>query len=162
MVETFTFFWRSPSPFSQWYEGAPFEKFGIRFPTAEHWMMWRKAQLFGASQDLIDSIMTADAPGARILGRTVPSFSQAVWNVAARPLVAEGNYAKFTQNSFILSQLFDTAGTTLVEASPKDRIWGIGLAADDPRALQRDTWLGQNWLGEVLTDVRDTLLRGRL
>lgn len=66
---------------------------------------------------------------------------------------------KFTQNPKALNLLLRTAGTTLVEASPFDQVWGIGLAADDPRALSRRTWRGTNWLGEVLTDIRDTLLR---
>jgi ribA/ribD-fused uncharacterized protein len=159
--EMFTFFWLSPSPFSQWYEEVPFEKFSLRFHSAENWMMWRKAQLFGAPVDLIDRILAANPAEARILGRKVPNFSEPIWHVAARPLVAEGNYAKFTQNPSALRALFYTAGTTLVEASPKDRLWGIGLTADDPRALHRKAWLGRNWLGEVLTEVRDTLNRAR-
>jgi ribA/ribD-fused uncharacterized protein len=98
---------------------------------------------------------------ARRLGREVPGFSEAIWSVAARPIVAEGNYAKFTQHPALLERLLATTGTTLVEASPTDRVWGIGLEAKDPRALKRSSWRGTNWLGEVLTDVCDTLLRAR-
>jgi ribA/ribD-fused uncharacterized protein len=150
-----------PRPFSQWHAGAPFEKYGLRFPTAENWMMWRKAQLFGAPQEMLDAILAAGPAEARKLGRQVPGFVESVWQVAARPLVAEGNYAKFTQNPAALRCLLETASTTLVEASPWDRLWGIGLAAEDPRALSRATWRGHNWLGEVLTDIRDTLLAAR-
>lgn len=124
-------------------------------------MMWQKARLFGAPPDLCAAIVAASPRDARRLGREAPGFSEAIWSVAARPIVAEGNYAKFTQNPGLLRTLLNTAGTTLVEASPVDRIWGIGLAADDPRALTRSSWRGTNWLGEVLTDVRDTLLRAR-
>lgn len=160
-MEKFTFFWGSEHPFSQWYAAAPFERAGMRFSTAENWMMWQKACLFGAPAALRAAIVTAAPREARRLGREVPGFSEAIWSVAARPIVAEGNYAKFTQNPGVLRKLLETAGTTLVEASPVDRIWGIGLAADDPRARKRTSWRGSNWLGEVLTDVRDTLLRAR-
>lgn len=124
-------------------------------------MMWQKARLFGASSEICTAILDASPHEAKRLGRAVPGFSEAIWRVAARPIVAEGSYAKFTQNPALLAMLLDTAGTCLAEASPADRIWGIGLAAGDPRAQRRATWLGSNWLGEVLTDVRDTLLRAR-
>lgn len=159
--ERFTFFASSDSPFSQWYAGAPFVKHGLRFRTAENFMMWRKAQLFGAPGGLLQAILAADAREAKALGRTVGGFDGRIWSVAARPFVAEGSYAKFTQNPAALAALLATAGTTLVEAAPWDRIWGIGLAADDARAQDRATWLGTNWLGEVLTEVRDTLLAAR-
>jgi ribA/ribD-fused uncharacterized protein len=161
MDERFTFFWRADSPFSQWHAEAPFEKFGLRFATAENWMMWRKAQLFGAPPALLQAILNADPAAAKALGRQASGFVEPVWQVVARPLVAEGNYAKFTQNPAALRALLETAGTTLVEASPRDRIWGIGLGADDPLALSRSTWRGRNWLGEVLTEIRDTLLAAR-
>lgn len=118
MPERFTFFWQADSPFSQWHTGAPFEKHGLRFATAESWTMWRKAQLFGAPQAPLDAILAAPADEARRLGRQVPGFLEPVWQVAARPLVAEGNYAKFTQNPAALRALLDTEGTTLVKASP--------------------------------------------
>jgi ribA/ribD-fused uncharacterized protein len=159
-LEKFTFFYHTSSPFSQWYEGAPFSKYGILFKTAENFMMWRKGMLFGASQKVLDKIIQASAREAKQIGREeIENFNAAIWNVAARPLVAEGNYAKFSQNPDALAALLRTEGTTLVEASPTDRIWGIGLKEDDPRAQSRKTWLGWNWLGEVETDVRDTFLR---
>ncbi|MGE4061472.1 MAG: NADAR family protein [Sphingomonadales bacterium] len=159
MTERFTFFARNPSPFSQWYEDAPFELDGIRFATAEHYMMFRKGQLFGAPDAMLQQILAATPRGARALGRQVPGFKEQIWRPVARTIVAAGNYAKFTQNPPALWALLETEGTTLVEAAPWDRVWGIGLAANDPRSQQRDTWLGLNWLGHTLTDVRDTLLR---
>lgn len=124
-------------------------------------MMWQKARLFGALDETCSAILAADPSEARRLGREVRGFSEAIWKVAARPIVAEGNYAKFTQNPPVLKQLLATAGTTLAEASPVDRVWGISLSVSDPRTLNQARWRGTNWLGEVLTGVRDTLLRAR-
>lgn len=50
-----------------------------------------------------------------------------------------------------------TKGTTLVEASPRDRLWGIGLGSRNPKALSRSQWRGKNWLGQCLTEVREEL-----
>ena len=158
-AERFIFFADRSSPFSQWYATAPFEVGGILFRTAENFMMHRKGLVFGAPPDMLQRILEADARDARALGRQVPGFDERTWNAVARGIVAEGNYAKFTQNPPILRLLLETEGATLVEAAHWDRIWGIGLRADDPRAQQRATWLGRNWLGETLTGVRDTLLR---
>jgi len=158
MGEQFTFFWKNKSPFSQWYQGAPFQLHGITFVDAEHYMMWYKASVFGDTQTAQEVLNSKRPSEAKDLGRQVRGFSEPIWRVVAKIGVFRGNLAKFTQNPAILGTLLETAGTTLVEASPVDKIWGIGLAEDDPRAKSRDTWLGENWLGEVLTDVRDAIL----
>jgi len=72
-------------------------------------------------------------------------------------IVKRGSKAKYEQNPHLKRYLLETAGTTLVEASPYDTIWGIGLKADDPRAQNRETWRGTNWLGQVLTEVRNEM-----
>jgi ribA/ribD-fused uncharacterized protein len=73
-------------------------------------------------------------------------------------IVMRGNRSKFTQNVELRTLLLATAGTTLVEASPFDRIWGIGLGATNPLAQQRGTWRGQNLLGQILTKLREELM----
>ena len=70
----------------------------------------------------------------------------------------EGNYYKFTQNKNLKNKLLSTKGTILVEASPFDRVWGIGLDKSNPLVLNRESWRGSNWLGEVLTQLREDLL----
>lgn len=66
--------------------------------------------------------------------------------------------SKFSQNKKLKEQLLRTFPRTLVEASPMDRIWGIGLAKEDHRAWNKQTWRGQNLLGEVLTRVRNNIM----
>lgn len=155
MTEQFTFFYGGP--FSQWAH-SPFTINGIYYKTAEHYMMWFKDQVFGGT--LEKQILESDHPrDTKALGRLVPGFDIKRWNAVAKQGVFRGNMAKFTQNTGMLYTLILTEGTTLVEASPTDVVWGIGLAQDDPLRLDRANWLGTNWLGEVLTEVRDTLLR---
>ena len=156
--ERFQFFWHGP--FSQWHS-CRFTVDGIEYNCAEQYMMASKARLFGDT-GAAEAIMKAGRPkDQKNLGRHVLNFDTAVWNENARRIVYEGNRAKFTQHPDLLAKLFATQGATLVEASPFDTVWGIGLKGSDPRALSRSTWRGRNWLGETLTYLREDLLRER-
>ncbi|WP_375767725.1 NADAR family protein [Archangium gephyra] len=153
----FTFFWRQQSPFSQWYP-AEFVVGGVRFTCAEQYMMHGKAVLFGDAE-MAARILEARTPKEhKALGREVRGFEGAVWERERERIVYEGSHAKFTQNAELLAALLATAGTELVEASPMDRIWGVGLSAEDPRIQDPATWRGQNLLGKVLTRLREDLL----
>ena len=68
---------------------------------------------------------------------------------------------QFGQNPDLLEELKATQGTTLVEASPFDRVWGIGLSATNPKAANRSSWRGANLLGQILTSVREELMGTR-
>jgi ribA/ribD-fused uncharacterized protein len=158
-MEKFTFFYRTESPFSQWHP-ADFEIGGVQYNCAEQYMMYRKAVLFG-DQETAGKILTALTPREqKELGRRVRGFDKNQWEAQCRQFVYEANYAKFTQNPLLLETLLATKGTTLVEASPTDRIWGVGLEENDPRIKNRATWRGTNWLGEILTKLREDLLAG--
>lgn len=153
-LERFTFFWSGP--FSQWH-GCRFAVDCRTYNCAEQYMMHQKAVLFGDAE-AAERILEARHPREqKSLGRAVRHFDAARWNGAARDIVFAGNWAKFTQNDGLRDALTATRGTTLVEASPNDTIWGIGLAETDPRALDRSTWRGTNWLGQVLTAVREAI-----
>ena len=155
MAEAFTFFWKHR--LSQWHR-SPFSIGGVTFTHAEQYMMYAKAMLF-ADRAAADQILAAETPREQqAIGRTVRGFDESVWVLFREGIVFAGNYARFSQNADDRELLFATRGTTLVEASPHDRVWGIGLAADDPRALDRKQWLGLNLLGEALTRVREALL----
>lgn len=145
-----------PTCFSQWYPAA-FEVSGVRYPSAEHYMMAEKARLF-ADEGARERILRAPTPGAaKKLGRTVASFDEGRWNQHRFEIVVAGNTAKFDQHPDLREYLLATRRRILVEASPVDRIWGIGLAQDDPRAERPQDWRGQNLLGFALVAVRQAL-----
>ena len=146
-------FWKTASPFSQWHP-ATFEVDGVVYNCAEQYMMAEKARLFG-DYETEAAILASGNPGKqKALGRKVANFDETIWNERCRDVVFQGNLAKFSQNPDLMSCLLDTADRILVEASPVDAVWGIGLAEDDPRCLEPAQWRGTNWLGEVLTAVR--------
>lgn len=156
----YTFFWKDQSPFSQWNK-AGFTLDGIHFKRAEHYMMWKKAMMFGDTESA-EKILKSDHPrDAKHLGRAVKGFVKKDWEENCKKIVYDGNHAKFTQNPILLKQLMDTAGTTLVEASPYDKIWGIGLTKEEARRIPENKWPGTNWLGLILTQLRDNLLLDR-
>jgi ribA/ribD-fused uncharacterized protein len=156
-TERFTFFFRPEAPFSQWHP-ARFELDGRVFSCAEQYMMYGKAVLFG-DDEVAGQILEALSPNQhKALGRKVRNFDDAVWKRSREAIVTAGSRAKFTQNAELRQALLETAGTELVEASPFDRIWGIGLAATDERAEDPAQWRGQNLLGKILTRVRDELV----
>jgi ribA/ribD-fused uncharacterized protein len=144
------------SCFSQWFPAA-FEAAGDTYPTAEHWMMAEKARLF-EDEAVRQRILGVRTPGeAKKLGRQVQNFDPARWDEVKFNLVVAGNFYKFSQHPALRDYLVTTGDRVLVEASPVDAIWGIGLAADHPDAAQPAKWPGENLLGFALMAVRDQL-----
>lgn len=156
----FTFFFTEASPFSQWYP-CRFEVDGVTFNCAEQYMMHGKAMLFGDETIAAEIIAAGHPRQQKALGRKVTGFDDSTWKRERMRIVKDGNRAKFTQNAELLAVLLETKGTTLVEASPYDKIWGIGLAEKDPRANDPTQWKGKNLLGIVLTELRDELLAAK-
>lgn len=140
----------------QWYPAA-FEVDGIRYPTSEHFMMAEKARLFGDSVTLA-AILAADHPGsAKNLGRQVRGFDEQRWQEARYDIVVRGSIEKFGQNPAPLDFLMRTNDKILVEASPEDWIWGIGLSEWDEAAKDPYRWKGLNLLGFALMTARERL-----
>jgi len=153
--DKYHFFWNGP--FSQWHPSTFMYQFVV-FNCAEQAMMAHKAITFN-SMDVYHKIMAASHPSQqKKLGRIVQNFDEAIWNRTKRRLVFEINMAKFTQNTELKQHLFATKGKRIVEASPLDPIWGVGLCETDPLILDEKNWKGQNLLGETLTLVRDVLM----
>ncbi len=161
----FIFFWGhepradgriGSSCLSQWWP-ASFVVAGVRYETAEHYMMAEKARLFGDG-DSLKKILAAGHPGeAKKLGRGVQGFDNQTWVKHRFEIVVRGNVAKFGQNEDLGAYLLNSRKRILVEASPVDKIWGIGLAADDVRAQNPVAWQGLNLLGFALMEVRRRL-----
>ncbi len=146
----------SKTCFSQWYEAA-FDLDGHHYPTAEHYMMAGKARLFGDA-DACRRILGASTPGeVKAIGREIVSFNEDTWLAHRWQIVVDANMGKFSQNSALKEFLLNTGDRILVEASPVDRIWGMGLAADDPKAANPAEWQGLNLLGFALMEVRSRL-----
>jgi ribA/ribD-fused uncharacterized protein len=141
---------------SQWFP-SPFTVAGVCYPTAEHYMMAGKADIFGdlASRNAI--LSTPDPAAAKALGRHVGGFTEDLWASRRWDLVIEGNLNKFDQNPPLRSYLIGTGRRILVEASPRDPIWGIGLAEHAPGARNPSAWPGDNLLGFALMEVRSRL-----
>ncbi|MBL7257693.1 NADAR family protein [Paractinoplanes lichenicola] len=141
---------------SQWWPSR-FTTEGHSFASAEHYMMWRKAVLFG-DEAMAERILVAPHPKvAKALGGRVEHFRQEEWDAHRYEIVVAGNLAKFGQDDELRDYLLTTGERVLVEASPLDRIWGIGLGRDDPRAADPRRWRGTNLLGFALMDVRESL-----
>lgn len=165
MSPKFVFFWGhrpradgalSKSCFSQWFD-APFDVDGVHYHTAEHWMMARKAELFN-DPSAREKILSNPKPGAaKAYGREVQNFDQGTWVEHRIDIAISGNLHKFGQNRELANYLLGTGDRVLVEASPVDAIWGIGLEATDERCLDPSAWQGLNLLGFALMVVRDRL-----
>lgn len=162
----YVFFWshnrRRPSDapgaeqFSQWAE-TPFEVDGVRYATAEHFMMAEKARLFG-DETALRRILAAASPGAaKAIGREVLGFEPEAWEAAREDIVFRGNLAKAEQNAEVGAFLRATGDRVIVEASPRDAIWGAGLARDHADAERPEAWPGLNLLGFALMRARAAL-----
>ncbi len=161
----FLFFWGHQSSkdgsvtkscFSQWWV-APFEVAGFTYLTAEHWMMCGKARLFGDGASF-QNILSADTPAeAKKGGRFVHPFDPLRWDKYKFELVVSGNIYKFSQHPDLKDFLLSTGDHVLVEASPGDPVWGIGLSDSNPKARNPNQWQGENLLGFALMEVRDKL-----
>jgi ribA/ribD-fused uncharacterized protein len=141
---------------SQWWP-APFIVGGTAYASAEHWMMANKARIFD-DEETRAMILAARTPAeAKKLGRLVRGFDELTWAAARFEIVVEGSVAKFGQHPELLTYLLGTSKRVLVEASPRDRIWGIGLASTDEAATDPERWRGLNLLGFALMEARSRL-----
>ncbi len=148
------------SCFSQWF-GSSFEEDGVVFQSAEHYMMAKKALLFG-DNDIYKSILDAKNPGeAKKLGRAIKNFNEDIWLANRFQIVVDGNVLKFGQNEALGEYLLGTSNRVLVEASPVDRIWGIGMDQNNNDCENPNLWKGLNLLGFALMVAREILQAGK-
>lgn len=146
----------SKTCFSQWWLSS-FEVDKVIYKTAEHWMMAKKAELFN-DKETFEKIILANSPAeVKKLGREVKNYVDTVWLENRFEIVRQGNFYKFSQNKDLKQFLINTKERVLVEASPVDPIWGIGMATDHKDVNNPEKWKGLNLLGFALMEVRDEL-----
>ncbi|RSN46723.1 NADAR family protein [Actinomadura sp. WAC 06369] len=157
----FVLFWGGPRPkgqLSQWLH-APFTIDGVEYATAEHYMMAEKARLFG-DRRAESRILANPSPAiAKSIGREVRGFDEETWAAHRYGIVVRGSVAKFAAHEHLREYLASTRGKALVEASPEDVVWGIGLDEHHPDARRPSRWKGTNLLGFALMEARDALAR---
>ncbi|MCX4622676.1 NADAR family protein [Streptomyces albogriseolus] len=141
---------------SQWWP-SPFTVDGVEYATAEHWMMAAKARLFGDAEGERRVLAAGHPSEAKKAGRLVRGFDEEIWRRERFGIVVTGSEHKFAAHGGLRSFLLGTGDRVLVEASPVDRVWGIGLAADDEAATDPARWRGPNLLGFALMEARRRL-----
>lgn len=120
-------------------------------------MMWAKAMTFG-DREAAQGILASTKPvHQKRMGRGVRGYDDAVWAAKRDQVIGEALDAKFSQHPALAKVLLDTHGTLLVEASPYDRLYGVGLGENDPRIDDPKQWKGANKLGHLLTQQRLTM-----
>jgi ribA/ribD-fused uncharacterized protein len=153
-TDTHVFFWGGE--FSNWF-ASYFKYKDHEFFNSEQAFMWEKAEFFGDSDIAEQILKTSNPKDAKALGRKVRGFDAERWIVDSYIFMVAVNYAKYSQNPRLRDKLLATDDKTLVEASPYDKIWGIGLSEDDDRCLDEHQWQGMNLLGKALIQVRKQL-----
>ena len=155
----FVFFWHEyieNGYLSQWYP-APFQIEGIRYLNNEQYMMAKKALLFMDTSTYNKIMAESDPAVCKALGKSAANFDQGRWDSCKEEIIYNANYAKFSQNPELKGALLATGDAIIAEASPYDKIWGIGLKATDPSSQDPNKWRGQNLLGKALMRVREDL-----
>lgn len=135
---------------------------GIIFNCTEQYFMYYKALTFADKNNTNENIaakilQTTDPFEIKRLGREVRDYDDGLWSAIRYGIMLRGNILKYTQNTDLMIKLSSTGNKTLVEASPTDTIWGVGLAEKDPLILDSNNWTGQNLLGKCLMEVRTRL-----
>lgn len=170
ITETASHIYFLTGPFSQWHKSKFVQQLEVGgsqmvFNCCEQYQMASKAKLFGDSETLELIMATQPEEGVawrevpklqKALGRQVKNFNEEVWAANAKQIVFRANWSKFTQNEDLKTILLSN-DKYLVEGAHYDRIWGVGLAWNDPKILDEENWRGSNWLGEVLMQVRHNI-----
>ncbi len=142
---------------SQWWPADFKDEEGVKFSSAEQYMMYKKAILFKDWEIAKEILQTRDPRIVKKLGREVKNFRKLDWDRQAFEYVVRGNYLKFSQNKDLKDFLIATGSLILVEASPYDDIWGVGLLEASRLINNPNKWPGLNLLGFALMEVRDRL-----
>ncbi len=139
------------------------ETFGEKheFFCTEQAFMWAKAKFFN-DEETAEKILAEELEPmvCKRLGRQVKNYDDKAWDEVRYEMMLKPNVERFTQDLVLQRRILDPKfdGLVFVEASPYDKIWGIGLKQDDPRCEDEKSWLGRNLLGRVITEARAEVL----
>lgn len=163
ITKTHYYFWNTI--YSQWYMSKNkdylFEENGVKFITAEHYMMYHKALTFNDIETASKILETPHPRDVKALGRLVKNYDDKIWSQRRFDVVVQGNLLKFSQNQDLMDDLIKYQDLIFVEASPVDVIWGIGLHYEDDRVLDEKQWKGQNLLGKAINKVIKILIKDK-
>lgn len=155
ITDKYVFFWNGI--YSQWYT-SPMVINDITYICAEQYMMHQKALFFNDTEIAEKIMLTSDPRDQKQLGREIKNFDKLRWDKVNFQIVYNANYAKFTQNEDLKKQLLETGNKIMVEASPYDQIWGIGMGEEESGIDNPMNWKGQNLLGWVITLVKHHII----
>lgn len=156
ITDKYVFFWVNADVYSNWHK-SQFYMNGQRFANSEQAMMYEKAKLMGDREVMTAVLATTDPKEIKALGRTVAPWDQIAWECNRLHIMTEVCYAKFTSTDALRNELLSTGNRTIVEASPYDTIWGIGMKENDEGVDDPENWNGLNLLGIALMNVRTRL-----
>lgn len=152
------YFWR-PNEINGWLSNWYPSEFiieGKRFINTEHSFMWHKVMMFEPGLETL-ILNASDPKKMKDIGQSVKNYNDTAWSAVRYDIMKAGLYQKFTQNPPLLAKLHNTGSDLLVEASPYDRIWGIGLDAVAASKVTQESWRGHNLLGKALMETRACL-----
>ena len=156
ITDTHVYFYGGDTVFSNWHSRPNMIKAigGHTFNNSEQAFMWTKAKFF-KDDEIADKILHEPDPREnKKLGRLVKNYNDIEWNKRRVAAMLSVNILKYMQNPDYMQELLKTGDRILVEASPYDTIWGVGLHYTDPLILDEKNWRGENLLGRVLMDIR--------
>ena len=156
ITDKYLFFYATSEIYSNWHP-AKFKYDNIVFSNSEQAMMYAKAKLMGDNDSIKKIKKTSDPYKVKRLGRSIKPWKEQLWISKRLSLVIDILYAKFSSNETLRNELLGTDDLYLVEASPSDKIWGVGLDESDPAIHNKKNWKGLNLLGEALMQVREKI-----
>ena len=156
-VASFTFFFRSGSPLSNFYPCTFEDEHGQQYCCSEQYYQYHKALLFSDFSMASRIIHSTDSSFIKRCGRNVKGYRKNIgrWQkFGARKVMKMGLWLKFTQNSKLAHHLMNTT-RVLVEANPYDDYFGVGLGMYDPAIEDESSWKGRNIQGKLLMELKD-------
>lgn len=141
---------------SNWYL-SEFTVDGIKFTSAEQYIMYQKCIVFGDTASAEAILATQDVAKQQSIGRKASGYNKKIWSGMRQVIAYRGLFAKFSQNKDLLAKLLETDDAYLVECAVSDKIWACGISLKDMAHHDISLWKGQNILGFALMEVRKQL-----